>query len=132
MEKLKQLKAKKEKILADMQAMINASADGVLSDEAQKKFDGLEKEAALVQKNIKNIENMLDEQATADRTAVTAPPAAAASAISTAASRIHVPAEARRWGNQLKAFKGTDAAENAYKAGMWLSGAFGKDRKSVV
>jgi HK97 family phage major capsid protein len=127
MEKLKELRSKKEKKLAEMQALVDAATDGILSDEAQAKFDSLKAETETINKNIANIEQILASQAEQQRD-IPAPPAAVAGQPVTKSTGIHVPAEAKKWSGGLKAFKGSDGPENAYKAGMWFSAAFGNEK----
>lgn len=126
MDKLKELRAKKETILADMQALIDAAPDGILTDEAQEGFDTLKAETEVLDRNICNIEEMLEKQAVQEKEMVgAAPPKAAAAKVNP--DRIVIPAEAKRWSHNLKAFKGQDAAENAFKSGQWFAAAFGSE-----
>jgi len=126
MEKLKELRAKKEKNLVEMQGLLDASQDGILSEEAQKKFDALKVENETINKNIANIEDVLQAKAEEQRQPAT-PPTAVVTQPAAKSALLHVPAEARKWSSQLRAFKGADAVENAYKSGMWFAAAFGNE-----
>jgi len=127
MDQLKKLREKKEAVVAEMDALCQAATDGIMSEEAQKKFDSLKAESDLIAKNIANLERVLDEKASAERIPQ-APPAAIIAGQPTAKStRFTVPAEAKKWSTGLRAFKGTDGAERAYASGQWLAAAFGSD-----
>jgi HK97 family phage major capsid protein len=127
MDKLKELRIKKESKIAEMDALIKAAPDGILSDEAQKTFDAAKAEVSTINKNIANIEQVLEQQ-TAQQKDVTAPPASIVAQPGTKSTSIHVPAEARKWSGGLTAFKGQNGAENAFTAGMWFSAVFGNDK----
>lgn len=127
MEQLKKLREQKERLLADMQALADASEGGILSDEAKKKFDALKVQVKTVSESIADQEFLLDEQAATQRSSAATPPPAVAAA-QPRNDRMVIPAEARKWSGNLKAFKGPDGAENAYKSGMWFAAAFGNEK----
>jgi HK97 family phage major capsid protein len=125
-----ELIAKKSALLAEMEGIVNAAADGVMTDEQQKSFDGKKAEVEQVTAQVARMDEIAKMQADLEKQKV-APSAgrtAPAAKPFDGAEQIVIPASAYR--GSLKNFKGNDAELKAYKAGMWLLAANGNQRAS--
>lgn len=130
MDKLKKLQDAKAAKLAEMNRLIEAAADGVLSADQQKQFEALEKAVAAIDASISAAEkSMKIEAELAEAKAKAKVPADMATPqenIVDEPKKISVPATAKRFGaGSLKAFK---TAEDAYTAGMWLGASLGNKK----
>ena len=138
MDKLKELRSKYQVAVEKMQGIAD-SAEDAFSEEQQTEFDSLKAEAESLQKQIENQETLLKTQAEAERLAnapeapvldrqVPADDVVNEHVTAQKESSIIIPSNVKRWGGQLKAFKGEGADLRAYKAGMWLSAVKGSVR----
>ena len=128
MEKLKKLKASYQVCVDDMKTLLDGSDE--FTDEQQAEFDKLKAKAESLKTQISNHEQVIKEEAEADRmvespvldrqvkpdSVVLDDPVKG-----TKNKPFTVPARAKRWSGNLKSFKGPDADVLAYKAGMWLA-----------
>ena len=134
--KLKKLKNAYQVCVDEMTAMLDGTDDALTAEE-QTAFDELKAKAASLKTQIANCESLMQEKAEAERMADAPAPALARQVDADAGviddpvintnqvKSIIVPARANRWGAKLKAFKGPNAAADAYTSGMWLCAVFG-------
>ena len=126
---LEKLKASYKQTVADMQAMIEKSEDA-FTDEQKTNFDALKVKASSIKGQIEDCESLLVAQAEANAIADAPNPVATNplkrdkvimdNPVATL-PKLVVPARAKRWSGNLKAFKGENADEKAYTAGMFLA-----------
>lgn len=131
-EQIVKLRATADQHRSTMHAALAAlEATGITDEDKEKQFaifDEAEKQLASVNKQIDRVNRMQGvdtrETITPERTAVVTP----ARPVFAAAGKIVLPASYRRSG-PLKAFKGPNADEHAYQAGLWVAATMYKSEQ---
>ena len=132
MKRLIQLQSRQAAIAKSMRALTDAAEKETreLNAEEVAKFEEFKKQLDAVKKDIE-IENTI---ADAEKSAVVVPDANVATAREAEQHadkpKATVPANARKYGS-LKAFKGKDADERAYKSGMFLRATLFRDSEAA-
>ena len=130
---LQALQEKKQAAIAKMQALTDAVAEGDWTDEQKTEFDAAMKESDTLSDSIARRSAALKAKAEADtlldipvigRAVVNDPDDGQLGP----AGKITVPATAKRWTGQLKAFKGPNADVDAYSTAMWLAALVGRPK----
>lgn len=133
MDKLAKLKKESQECVEGMQAILDGT-DSDLSEKQQVEFDNLKVKFESTKKQIANQEQLLKAQAEADRIVNADAPILARQVKSDSITSgdlvtddkpFIIPANAKQWIGELKAFKGANAAEDAYTSGMWLAAITG-------
>lgn len=124
-------------VVAEMQTLLEE--DGPVTEENSKQLESLETEAKSLQeqidrterftKNLAALKAQLPKSAPAPVEAIEAPEAEERGMIETAEKRITTPAIPRLT-RKLRAFKGPNASEDAYRSGMWVKGYLFGDREA--
>lgn len=124
MNKLKELRAKKEALVADMDKLI---AKDVMDEKEKAEFDAKKIEVDAVNKDIERAESLIKMKNELETKPVEPSGRKAEPTSPTAEIIVNLPAQVKKWGN-MKSFKGAEASENAYKAGMWYLAIGGNEK----
>ena len=126
MKTVAELQERMADIPAEMQAIIDAAEDGVLSEEQQAEFDALKDESATIEKQVENLQAA--EKAAAQAKTVRQKVKVGVNVINepedktAEADKLVIPATVHRYG-ALKAFGKNE--EQAYRFGKWVLAANG-------